>query len=82
MQSLSKIWAISTPLHQLARCLIRYENTYAPENSFWSIIKLGNIGKDFGNLGVGENWVKKVFDGNVAVYIGQKAVMGDFLGQF
>lgn len=51
MQSLSKIWAISTPLHQLARCLIRYENTYAPENSFWSIIKLGNIGKDFGNVG-------------------------------
>jgi hypothetical protein len=27
---------------------------------------------------VGENWVKKVFDGNVAVYIGQKAVKGDF----
>ena len=30
----------------------------------------------------GENWVKKVFNGNVAVYIGQKAVKGDFLGQF
>lgn len=31
-----------------------------------------------GNFGVGENWVKKVFNGNVAVYIGQKAVKGDF----
>ena len=30
----------------------------------------------------GENWVKKVFNGNVAVYIGQKAVKCDFLGQF
>lgn len=27
-------------------------------------------------------WVKRVFNGNVAVYIGQKAVKGDFLGQF
>ena len=35
-----------------------------------------------GNFGVGENWVKKVFDGNVALYIGQKGVKGDFLGQF
>ena len=30
----------------------------------------------------GENWVKKSFNGNVAVYIGQKAVKGDLLGQF
>ena len=40
------------------------------------------IGKKSAILGVGENWVKKVFNGNVAVYIGQKAVKGDFLGQF
>ena len=39
------------------------------------------IGKNSEILGVGENWGKKVFNGNVAVYIGQKAVKGDFLGQ-
>ena len=40
------------------------------------------IGKKSAILGRVKNWVKKVFNGNVAVYIGQKAVKGDFLGQF
>ncbi len=40
------------------------------------------IGKNSAILGWVKNWVKKVFNGNVAVYIGQKAVKGDFLGQF
>ena len=49
---------------------------------FGYVAKCGDFGwQKFGNFGVSENWVKKVFDGNVAVYIGQKAVKGDFLGQ-